>query len=75
MGKDGKLSSIFKRNAQKSKNWRPNREIRHALENIEAKAAKKGVHFSAKDAHEYSKCRLFAASTDWVVVLREGIHF
>eukprot|EP00974_Lingulodinium_polyedra_P039791 3817365-Lingulodinium_polyedra.AAC.1 len=24
MGKDGKISSTFKRNAQKSKNWRPN---------------------------------------------------
>eukprot|EP00974_Lingulodinium_polyedra_P033115 3185865-Lingulodinium_polyedra.AAC.1 len=35
MGKDGKISPIFKRNAQKSKNWRPNREIWHALDNIE----------------------------------------
>eukprot|EP00974_Lingulodinium_polyedra_P052000 5002646-Lingulodinium_polyedra.AAC.1 len=32
MGKDGEISSIFKRNAQKSKHWRPNREIRHALD-------------------------------------------
>eukprot|EP00974_Lingulodinium_polyedra_P012595 1218557-Lingulodinium_polyedra.AAC.1 len=65
MGKDGKISSVFKRNAQKSKHWRPKREIQHALEAIEAKAVRNGVQFSAKAAHAYFKRRLFAASTDW----------
>eukprot|EP00974_Lingulodinium_polyedra_P081462 7888510-Lingulodinium_polyedra.AAC.1 len=55
MGKNGKISSVFKRSAQKSKNWRPRRDVEHALAAIEEKAVRKGVRFSPKAARDYFK--------------------
>eukprot|EP00974_Lingulodinium_polyedra_P126446 11198278-Lingulodinium_polyedra.AAC.1 len=59
----------------KSKNYHPKREVQHALDNIEAKAAQHGRYLNAAETHTYVKNRLFVASTDWVVWLNEGIHF
>eukprot|EP00974_Lingulodinium_polyedra_P112127 10847736-Lingulodinium_polyedra.AAC.1 len=64
---DGVPSSVWRRRANASKNYLPQRKINSALQHIEEKAERKGIVFSAAVTVDYFKSKFFASSTDWVV--------